>query len=135
MALNQAFNADTLSPLRKAVLRVATEVGMTSARAADVVLTVHELAANAVRYGGGAGVVRMSADPEGLHCQVTDAGPSDVDGQASQGDDEPWPLIPGHGLWLVHKVADCVSVVRSRGRSKVTAVFALPVLGYLSIVT
>jgi anti-sigma regulatory factor (Ser/Thr protein kinase) len=134
MALNQPFNADTLSHLRKAVLRVAAEVGMTGPRAADVVLTVHELAANSVRYGGGAGVVRLSADRGRLHCQVTDSGPGDVDGQASQGDDEPWPLTPGHGLWIVHKIADCVSVVRRRGSSRVTAVFALPGHGLLSIV-
>jgi anti-sigma regulatory factor (Ser/Thr protein kinase) len=133
MALNQAFNADTLSHLRKAVLRAAAEVGMTATRAADVVLTVHELAANAVRYGGGAGVVQLSTGTGELHCEVTDGGTADFDGQGSRGDDEPWPLTPGHGLWLVNKIADQVSVIRSRGRSRVTAIFVLPLPALLGV--
>ena len=51
MALDQTFDADTLADLRKAVLAVATAVGMPDHRAAEVMLAVHELAANAVRHG------------------------------------------------------------------------------------
>ena len=49
--------------LREAVLAHATAAGMPEARAADVMLVVHELAANAVRHGAGASHLRMWAGP------------------------------------------------------------------------
>lgn len=124
MAFEQGFNAVSLPGLRKTVLAVATRVGMSGSRAVDVMVAVHELAANAVRHGGGAGVVRLSAARGKLCCQVSDAG-AGAAGQADSDAEQPWPLMPGHGLWLADKVADCVHVARGRGGSKVTAVFAV----------
>ncbi len=51
MALDLAFDAGTLSRLRKAVFDEAAGAGMPNHRAADVVIAVHELAANVVRHG------------------------------------------------------------------------------------
>jgi anti-sigma regulatory factor (Ser/Thr protein kinase) len=129
MALSQPFSAATLADLRKAVLAEAAGEGMPRERAVDVMLAVHELAANAVRYGGGAGLARVRAAAGELQCQVSDAGRGNADSQKrGRGAEKakPWPLVPGHGLWLVHKVADRVSVACGLGGSQVTAVFALP---------
>jgi hypothetical protein len=59
MALDLAFDAGTLSRLRKAVFDEAAGAGMPNHRAADVVIAVHELAANAVRHGAGGGLLTM----------------------------------------------------------------------------
>jgi hypothetical protein len=108
-------------------------------RAADVMLAVHELAANAVRpappRGGGA------AADAGRERGVARAGPrcrpasldghtatGDADGQETGGADR-WPCQPGHGLWLARQVTDQVSVLCGQAGSLVTAVFTLPAAG------
>ncbi len=129
LALDQAFDADTLHELRKAVLAEAVVAGMPDDRAAEVVLAVHELAANAVRHGGGGGRARMRVVAGELQCQVSDPGPGSIDGGArggGAGTAEPWPVQPGRGLWLVRKVADHMSVVSDLAGSRVTVVFTVP---------
>jgi anti-sigma regulatory factor (Ser/Thr protein kinase) len=128
MALDQTFDADTLADLRKAVLAVAAAVGMPDHRAAEVMLAVHELAANAVRHGAGAGRARLRVVGGELHCQVSDAGPGSLDGDAhgvSAGEAPSWPVKRGHGLWLVRNAADQVSIASGPSGSAVTVVFAL----------
>jgi Histidine kinase-like ATPase domain len=49
--LDQAFDADSLYALRAAVAAHATQAGLTPGRAGDLVIAVHELAANAIRHG------------------------------------------------------------------------------------
>lgn len=132
MALDEAFDVNTLHELRKAVLAEAIAAGMPHDRAMDVMLAVHELAANAVCHGGGAGRARVRAAACELHCEVRDAGPGRVNAVADGGGAagaRPWAVRSGHGLWLVRKAADHVSVAAGfagSGGSCVTAVFALP---------
>jgi len=128
MALNQAFDADTLHVLRKAVLAEARAAGMPRDRAADVMIAVHELAANTVSHGAGTGRVRMDAVAGQLYCHVSDSGPDRAVGDAAGSGHavSSWPVEAGHGLWLVRQVADLISVVNSPGGSEVTAVFTVP---------
>lgn len=128
MALDQAFDFNTLHELRKAVLAEATTAGMPGDRAVDVMLVVHELAANAVCHGGGAGRARMRVSDGELHCMVSDAGPGSANGDARGrgAGAEPWAVRPGHGLWMIHNAADHFSVASGSGGSRVTAVFTLP---------
>jgi anti-sigma regulatory factor (Ser/Thr protein kinase) len=128
MALDRAFDAGTLSNLRTAVLAEAAAAGMSGDRAADVVLTVHELAANAVCHGAGAGQLAMLVRNGRLYCQVSDVGRSRADRRAAGnglGPVQPWPVHRGHGLWLVHATADQVSVSFGSSGSQVTAVFVM----------
>jgi anti-sigma regulatory factor (Ser/Thr protein kinase) len=132
VALDLAFNADTLQELRRAVLAMATAAGLPDARSSEGVLAVHELAANAVLHGGGAGraVLRLVAGE--LHCKVSDPGTGTTDGDARTDGTvagQPWPLRPGHGLWLARKVADRVTMAPGASGSHVTAVFALSGFG------
>ena len=127
--LDLAFDADTLSDLRKAVRAAAVAAGLPGERADEVVLAVHELAANAVRHGGGAGRAWLDVTAGYLSCQVSDAGPGSPAGRArSDGGDPalPWPFRPGHGLWLVRNVADHLSVQADPRGSAVTVAFGLP---------
>jgi anti-sigma regulatory factor (Ser/Thr protein kinase) len=136
--LDQDFDGDTLHVLREAVLAHPAVAGMSEGRAVDVMLAVHELAANAVRHGAGSGRLRMQVTAGALHCQVSDAGAARIDGHArgspagardpdgALGGPQPWPCQRGHGLWLVQQVAEQVSAVSGAGGSVVTAVFGLP---------
>jgi serine/threonine-protein kinase RsbW len=129
VALDQAFDAETLWELRTVVMTEAAAAGMPDDRATQVMLAVHELAANTVRHGGGAERVRMRVTAGELTCEVTDAGPGSIDGDARRGGAgaaSPWPFQRGHGLWLVQNAADHVRVTSGPGGSQVTVVFALP---------
>lgn len=130
MALHRAFDAGSLPDLRKSVLAEAAAVGMVGDRAADVMIVVHELAANAVRHGAGAGRLAMRVMAGRLYCEVSDAGPARIHGRrprrAGTQAAQPWPVRRGHGLWLVETAADEVSVTSGMAGSRVTAVFILP---------
>ena len=125
------FNEATLSGVRAAAAHM-TETTMTGDRAIDVVLAVHELAANAVRHGGGRGRLRMHVTDGTMYCEVNDAGQvgrNALPGALPPGPrgpgDVPWPVEPGHGLWLVARACDDLTVVSGPGGSRVTATFAL----------
>jgi anti-sigma regulatory factor (Ser/Thr protein kinase) len=136
VTLDQQFDVRTLRLLRETVAAHASAAGMPDQRAVDVMLAVHELAANAVRHGGGTGRMRMQVTAAELICQVSDPGP-DAHGAPVAGATperprpgggvpvRPWPYEPGHGLWLVSQVADRVDVVSGPAGSKVTVAFAL----------
>jgi anti-sigma regulatory factor (Ser/Thr protein kinase) len=136
--LDRGFDTDALAGLREAVLSYATACGMQEDRAIDVMLAVHELAANAVRHGPGRGRLRIHVTASTLHCEVSDPGPSSRNGRVpdgAAGQDPgapgapgamPWPAEEGHGLWLVRTVADDILVTSGPHGSLITAVFALP---------
>src|SRR6266436_2802819 len=116
-ALEQAFDGDSLFALRATVAAHGSQAGLSEGRTRDLVLAVHELAANAVRHGAGQGRLRLWATPEGVRCEVSDDGAAD--GPDGPGADGPgaesaeaalWHVEPGHGLWLVRRIADGASV-------------------------
>ena len=113
MVFDERFDAATLHLLRDRVAACAAAAGMPEDRATDVILAVHELAANAVRHGAGAGRLLVRAAAGALRCQVSDAGPGAG----------PWPLRQGHGLWIVRAVADEVTASSGPQGSQVTAMF------------
>jgi anti-sigma regulatory factor (Ser/Thr protein kinase) len=122
--LDMVFDASTLDTLRAKVRASATKAGFADDRIADVVLAVHELAANAVRHGGGEGQLRMWNQAGALHCQVDDgdiaaAGPDSTPDQILTNS---LPCQPGHGLWVVRQVADRMqSLSGSHGTSVMIA--------------
>ena len=137
MTLDQQFDEGTLHIVRETVLAHAAAVGMADERAVDVMLAAHELAANAVRHGGGSGRIQMQLTGGKLVCRVSDHGPASRNGHAPGGNPrrqqpagtsasaQPWPYQPGHGLWLVRQAADHISVVCGPAGSQVTAVFTV----------
>ncbi len=130
--LELTFDSDTLYALRAAVQAYAYQAGLLEDRAIDVVLVVHELAANAIRHGAGAGRLRMWNLPETLCCEVEDDGPAARMGQRAEGGEkeearaDPWPYLDGHGLWVVRKVADRMEVWTGPGGTRAWVAFALP---------
>jgi anti-sigma regulatory factor (Ser/Thr protein kinase) len=130
--LTQDFGAGSLYALRAAVAAHAAQAGVPEPRARDIVLAVHELAANAIRHGGGHGRLLITDHGGTLRCQVTDDGqpPAAQAGarpqtEATTADDAPWPSEHGHGLWVVHQIADHLSVQSGPGGTTATASFTL----------
>lgn len=133
--LDQAFDAGTLYALRAAVHLHACRAGMSEGQATDVVLAVHELAANAIRHGAGSGRLRVWQLAGTLRCQVDDSGPAAGGGPAGPGAAgsprqpptvaDPWPQLPGHGLWVARQVADRMEVLSGPHGTRATITFTV----------
>jgi anti-sigma regulatory factor (Ser/Thr protein kinase) len=120
--MDLAFDSGTLYALRAGVKAHACDAGLPEDRAEEMVLAVHELAANAVSHGAGAGRLRIWRLAGALRCEVEDGEPL---ASGSPGG-HPWPTSPGHGLWLVRQVADRMRIrCGSRGTWAMIA-FTLP---------
>ena len=74
--LDQGFDATSLSALRVSMQACAAQAGMSADRATDVVIALHELAANAVRHGAGSGRLRVWDRVGVLYRRVDDVGPA-----------------------------------------------------------
>ena len=120
--LDHRLDSDSLYQLRASVAAHATQAGLPARRADDLVIAVHELAANVVRHGSGRGRLRIWQHGQALHCQVTDEGPPLAAGPAEA---PPWRVEPGHGLWLVRELADRTSVHPGPHGTAVTISFGL----------
>jgi anti-sigma regulatory factor (Ser/Thr protein kinase) len=124
--LDQCFDAGSLSALRASTQACAAQAGMPAERATDLVIALHELAANAVRHGAGSGRLRIWDHAGTLYCRVDDDGSADGPpgpigaGSASQNLADRWPREPGHGLWLARQVADQLTLhADSRGTNAI----------------
>jgi anti-anti-sigma factor len=109
--LDQVFDTNTLYALRAAVAAHAHQAGLPHGRAEDLVMAVHELAANAVRHGPGHGRLRLWKLNQAMYAEITDDGPETPPGTNADAGPEPgqaatWPAAHGHGLWLVRQLAD-----------------------------
>ena len=131
LVLDQRFNVDGLYQLRAAVAAHSAELGLPLNLGNDVVIAVHELASNVVRHGPGDGRLRIWSDQQTLICEVADgarARRADQPPPAAASADTgplPWPAEPGHGLWLVSKVADHFMVCQEDRGVTATARFTI----------
>lgn len=133
LVLDQRFDIDDLYQVRAAVAAHAAELGLSMELTNDVVIAVHELASNSVRHGPGCGRLRIWATEQTLICEVADGAAAEAEAaQPAQtmpasldATELPWPVEPGHGLWLAGKVADRLTVSCDDHGSTVTARFDL----------
>jgi anti-sigma regulatory factor (Ser/Thr protein kinase) len=141
--LDLAFDSGTLDTVRAGVKSHACQAGLSEARADDVVLAVHELAANAVHHGAGTGRLRLWRRAGALYCQVEDGDPPAAQDMADQragrgaGDGASaaaasgcasvrrLPSRPGHGLWVVRRLADRMRVRSGARGTRATVTFNL----------
>ncbi len=127
IVLDQPFDEHDLPALRRAVAAHADRTTLPERRVTDLVLIASELAANAVRHGGGKGRLRLGVRDDAVYLEVSDRGP---------GMPEPHPLprkrpeptlTGGRGLWLVLTYADHLAIgERSGGGTVITATLDLP---------
>jgi anti-sigma regulatory factor (Ser/Thr protein kinase) len=125
VGLVAGFAAAGLHSLRAAVSAHAAEHGMDSSKISKLLVVASELAANAIRHGGGQGQLRLWQDGDALHCEVTDDGPGI--GDASHVGTEAVPLNAdgGRGLWIVRQFSDQLSIVSHHPGTTVTATLHL----------
>ena len=139
--LDMMFDSGTLQVLRADVQARASRAGFPDDRVEDMVLAIHELAANAVHHGAGAGRLRIWNVAGSLHCQVDDGaltsgdpatpatGQEDGEAAKTEGPSIPnsvgwWRATPGHGLWVVQQVADQLQVTSGAKGTSATVTFS-----------
>jgi anti-sigma regulatory factor (Ser/Thr protein kinase) len=124
--LDLEFDGGMLGVLRAEVKARARQAGLIEARAEDVVLAVHELAANAVYHGAGAARLRMWKTAGALLCQVADGDiPADAASDSSPESATSLPYRPGHGLWVVKQIASWIRVRSGSRGTRATVSFDL----------
>ena len=138
--LDSMFDSGALLTLREEVRECAIRSGISADRAEDMVLAIHELAANAVVHDGGAGRLRVWKLATALQCQVDDAdlmrSPQAAPGRDGMGGSQPGstpgpvsadslPTEKGHGLWLVRKLADQARTLSGPQGTRVLVAFDL----------
>ncbi|MET0628076.1 MAG: sensor histidine kinase [Acidimicrobiia bacterium] len=103
------FATDTeIVALRELVAERARASGLPAQGVADIVLAVHEIATNSIRYGGGYGDARVWHDDAGLVCEIRDRGYITdplVGRRAPRGD-----AVGGRGIWIANHLADLVQL-------------------------
>ena len=100
--LDLGFDSGQLDTVRAQLRSCVGPLGFPEGQVEDVVLAVHELAANAVCHGGGAGRLRIWNLAGALYSQVDD-GDLPTDSPAAVNS---LPCERGHGLWVVQRLAD-----------------------------
>lgn len=110
VALDQSFDGTGLYALRAAVAAHATALGADEDALFHLLIIAGELAANAVRHGGGRGRLRLWPTRELLHCEVTDTGPGIGDPDAVGRAPAPPGAPGGRGLWIVRQLATQVTI-------------------------
>jgi len=102
------FAGAQIKAVRTFARGVAVGYGLPAERTTDLVLSVNEIATNSIRYGGGAGVLRMWADNGSLVCEIADSGVID---QPLLGRLRPkLDQEGGHGLWLATQLCDLIQI-------------------------
>ena len=114
--LDLSFDTGTLYTARARIRACASRAGFGEDQAEDVVLAVHELAANVIRHAGGAGRLRAWSLPGALYCQVDE-------GVVSAFAVDSLPCEPGHGLWVVQRVASQMRTLSSPAGTSVQVRF------------
>ena len=103
-----AFEATSLSAMRRFVAARGRALGVGAPRLDDLVLSADELATNSVRYGGGRGVVGLWRDGPDVVCEVRDHGR--IDDPLVGRERPPADRVGGRGVWLVNQLCDLVQV-------------------------
>lgn len=122
--LDQPFAAGGLYALRAAVAAHAGALRATGRAVDDIVLVAHELASNAVRHGGGRGRLRLWAQGDLIHCEVSDQGAGIADPDTLGHELPAHTVAGGRGLWIVRQLSVSTTVVSSDAGTRITV--ALP---------
>ena len=107
-AVFMTFDERSLAEARSLVASYATHAGLTEERAAELVLAVHEVAANSVAHGDGRGTLGLWHDTTGVVCEVRDRGrvADPLVGRTR-------PVLNGErgrGLWIANQLCELVQL-------------------------
>lgn len=99
---------DELRRLRAVVAARAAQFGMDLHRTEDLMLAVHEIAANSVSHGGGTGGFRLWREAQSLVCELRDRG--SIAAPLAGRERPPIDGDAGRGLWLANQLCDLVQI-------------------------
>ncbi|GAB3830170.1 hypothetical protein GCM10027610_018060 [Dactylosporangium cerinum] len=98
-SVSKEFTGDGLRRVRDLVDQAAHVAGVSATNAHNLVIAVSELAANAVRHGGGSGRIVIEQTDDGVSIEVSDDGPG-LPEHLSQ-ELPAADAVSGRGLWMV----------------------------------
>lgn len=107
-ATRVAFHHGDLAALRQRIRDLADGAGLGRAVRDNLVLAMHELAANSVLHAGGGGVLSFWREPDALVVEVRDRGRID-DPLVGQGTLD-LDAESGRGIWIANQLCDLVQV-------------------------
>jgi anti-sigma regulatory factor (Ser/Thr protein kinase) len=104
----RSVSREELRAIRAFVAAHAIRAALADNRVDDLVLTVHELATNTVRHGGGEGTLSLWREGESLVCEVRDRGRIE---DPLAGRVEPATgAVGGRGLWMANQLCELVQI-------------------------
>lgn len=118
------FDRDAITGVRHDIAGHASAAGLGGIRLDGFVLAVNEIMTNAVRHGGGHGLVTLWRTVGGLRCEVSDHGtgePARFNGHALP----PTEATGGRGLWLARHLCDSFAVETGRDGTRVALTMAI----------
>lgn len=116
-----------ITALRELVAGRAHAARLPEPTVADVVLAVHEIATNSIRYGGGKGEARVWHDGDSLVCEIRDRGhiTDPLAGRRAP----PGDAVGGRGIWIANHLADLVQLRSSPSGTVVRVHVRTPTAG------
>ncbi len=119
------FTVDDLRRVRDLVERAAMATGLTGAETDNLVIAVNEIAANAIVYAGGSGVITVGQGTRGLLVEIADTGPGLPPSPAVADEERPSAdAVGGRGLWLARKL--CPDLTLSSSPAGLTVRMFMP---------
>jgi len=108
------FGLGDLPAIRRLVASLAIDAGLSGSRTEEIVLSVNEIATNAVLHGSPPSTIRAWRRVDEIIFEVTDAGEGIRDSLAGQLPPPPEGL-GGRGLWLTRLLSDAVEICNAGG--------------------
>ena len=103
------FDRDAITAVRHEIAGLAVAAGLEGLRLDGFVLAVNEIMTNAVRHGGGRGLVLLVRTAGGLRCEISDKG-SGEPARFTAGALPSTEATGGRGLWLARHLCDSFDV-------------------------
>jgi anti-sigma regulatory factor (Ser/Thr protein kinase) len=100
--VSREFTGDSLRRIRDLVDQTARLAGVSTTNVHNLVIAVSELAANAVRHGGGHGRIVIEQTDDGVCVEVSDHGPGLPEHVSHEL--PPPDAVSGRGLWMVRNL-------------------------------
>ncbi|WP_433088762.1 ATP-binding protein [Dactylosporangium sp. CA-052675] len=125
VVIDQPFDLDSLYQLRAVLAAHAATITADKDQLDSLLIVAGELAANAVRHGGGSGRLRLWNRQEVLYCQVSDDGPGLDDATVGHIRPDPARGPGGLGLWLCRQLTSELHINPGRPTGAGTTVLAV----------
>ena len=108
--LSETFDRGRVTPLRRRVAEETERYGLTGDAADDFVAAVNEVMTNAIRHGGGAGMLRL-IEADGLVGEVRDRGAGFPAAEYLARQVRPTPSSTGGmGLWIAQQTSHALHI-------------------------